>query len=173
VLASDREAFLAAGVDDFLTKPLRLAVLDGALGKLFPDVAGHGVPVPASPAPTAGDPLDRDVVEELRDLGDEGFQQVYTRYADNLDSWVAGLVAAATEAQGADADNSAPRLAHRLKGSSASLGASELAGLCQRIEGIDGLPAGEREQLLGALRAEAGRVTTAVRMLLESAPVGA
>jgi signal transduction histidine kinase/DNA-binding response OmpR family regulator len=173
VLASDREAFLAAGVDDFLTKPLRLAVLDGALGKLFPDVAGHGVPVPASPAPTADDPLDRDVVEELRDLGDEGFQQVYTRYADNLDSWVAGLVAAATEAPGADDENSAPRLAHRLKGSSASLGASELAGLCQRIEGIDGLPAGEREQLLGALRAEAGRVMTAVRTLLQSAPVGA
>jgi len=56
------------------------------------------------------------VVEELRDLGDEGFAQVYTRYADNLDAWVADLVAAADPAPGTtvDAEATAPRLAHRL-----------------------------------------------------------
>jgi HPt (histidine-containing phosphotransfer) domain-containing protein len=118
--------------------------------------------------------LDREMVEELRDLGDEGFQQVYTRFADNLDSWVAGLITAATgDARADEADDSAPRLAHRLKGSSASLGASGLAALCQRIETVDALPAGERDQLLAELRTEAGRVSTAVRTLLEGAPVSA
>jgi HPt (histidine-containing phosphotransfer) domain-containing protein len=106
-------------------------------------------------------------VEELHDRGDEGFAQVYTRYADNLDGWVAGLVAAANGDAAADADDSAPRLAHRLKGSSASLGAGELAALCLRIEAIDGLPAAERDDLLQALRLEAGPVSTAVRLLLE------
>jgi len=72
-----------------------------------------------------------------------------------------------------DADDTAPRLAHRLKGSSASLGAGGLAALCQRIEGIEDLPPAERDQLLQALRIEAGRVSTAVRGLLAAAPVSA
>jgi signal transduction histidine kinase/DNA-binding response OmpR family regulator/CHASE3 domain sensor protein len=79
VLASDRAAFSAAGADDFLTKPVRLAVLEAALGTLFPGLAGRDAPQAAAPAPVAGDPLDRAVVDELRDLGDEGFVQVYTR----------------------------------------------------------------------------------------------
>jgi signal transduction histidine kinase/CheY-like chemotaxis protein len=173
VLASDRAAFVAAGADDFLGKPLRLAVLDAALGRLFPGLAGRVVPAPPAPAPVAADPLDREVVAELHDLGDDGFRQVYTRYVDNLDAWVDGLVAAAENGSAPDADDSAPRLAHRLKGSSASLGAGALAALCQRIEGIDGLPAAERPHLLAELRIEGDRVSTAVRALLAEAPVHA
>jgi len=169
VLASDRAAFEAAGADDFLTKPLRLAVLDAALGRLVPG-AGSAAPVPEQPAATGG-PLDAEVVEELRELGDDGFTQVYTRYADHLDGWVSGLVAAASGAIPAGPDDAAPRLAHRLKGSSASLGASGLAALCQRIEDVDALTAGERDELLQGLRVEAGRVSCAVRLLLESTPV--
>ena len=171
VLASDRAAFVAAGADDFLSKPLRLAVLDAALGRLFPGLAGRGAPV-AAVDPVAG-PLDADVVEELRDLGDEGFCQVYTRYVDHLDGWVDALVTAATSGTAPDADDSAPRLAHRLKGSSASLGAVALAALCQRIEGIDALPAADRPLLLGDLRSEAARVSAAVHTLLAEAPVSA
>ena len=174
VLASDRAAFSAAGADDFLTKPVRLAVLDGALGKQFPGRARGPVSGPVAPAPVADDPLDRDVVEELRELGEEGFRQVYTRFADSLDGWVADLVAAvARGADGADAEDSAARLAHRLKGSSASLGATAFAALCQRAEKAAELPDDERATLGTALRAEAGQVAVAVRALLAEAPVSA
>ena len=173
VLASDRAAFQAAGADDFLTKPVRLTVLEAALGERFPDVAGSGDAAAPEPA-TADEALDPEVVDELRDLGDEGFRQVYTRFADNLGTWVTDLVAAADPGPGAgpDDEGSAPRLAHRLKGSSASLGATELAALCQQMEGIDALPAAERSALLAALPAEAARVSTAVRLLLADRPVG-
>jgi CheY-like chemotaxis protein len=169
VLASDRAAFQAAGADDFLTKPVRLAVLAEALGRLSP-----GAPVAdAAPAPS-GDVLDPEVVEELQDLGDVGFRQVYTRFVDNLDGWVADLVAAADPAHGAPAEEGAAgRLAHRLKGSSASLGATELAALCQRVEGGDALTETERAELLAALRTESARVSTAVRALLATSPVSA
>ncbi|MCZ2830891.1 response regulator [Modestobacter sp. VKM Ac-2986] len=173
VLASDRAAFLAAGADDFLTKPVRLAVLDGALGKQFPGAVAAAAVQPA-PVTVPADVLDREVVEELHDLGEEGFQQVYTRFADNLDAWVAGLVAAASgDAAAADAEDSAPRLAHRLKGSSASLGAAGLAALCQRIEHVDELSGAERDELLQAFRIEAGQVAVAVRALLAGTPVSA
>jgi signal transduction histidine kinase/CheY-like chemotaxis protein len=169
VLASDRAAFQAAGADDFLTKPVRLAVLAEALGRLSP-----GAPVAgAAPAPS-GDVLDAEVVEELQDLGDVGFRQVYTRYVDNLDGWVADLVAASDPAHAAPAEEGAAgRLAHRLKGSSASLGATELAALCQRVEGVDALTGAERAELLAALRTESARVSTAVRALLATSPVSA
>jgi signal transduction histidine kinase/DNA-binding response OmpR family regulator len=171
VLASDRAAFAEAGADDFLTKPVRLAVLDGALRALLP-VRPADAPEPAA----AGGPLDPEVVEELRDLGDEGFTQVYTRYSDHLDGWVADLVVAAARASSSGdeaAEGSASRLAHRLKGSSASLGATHLAALCQRVEGVDALEEAERAALLTDLQVESARVSLAVRELLAVRPVSA
>ena len=72
-----------------------------------------------------------------------------------------------------DEEESAPRLAHRLKGGSASLGATELAALCSRIEKMDTLPRTELPTLLVALRLEAARVATAVGTLLAATPVTA
>jgi signal transduction histidine kinase/CheY-like chemotaxis protein len=174
VLASDRAAFQAAGADDFLTKPVRLTVLDGALRAFFPTLPGNAPALAGGPGASES-PLDPDVIDELRDLGDEGFTQVYTRFADNLDSWVADMVAAASQGDGAGAaeEGSAARLAHRLKGSSASLGAGGLAALCQRVEGVDALSEAERAALLAALHAESARVALAVRTVLATSPVSA
>ena len=180
VLASDRAAFAAAGADDFLSKPVRLAVLQAALGAVVA-VPSTDVDTRVDPAeeptaaPAESGPLDPEVVEELRDLGEEGFTQVYTRFADHLDAWVAELLTAADPTAGPASDEavSAAGLAHRLKGSSASLGAAELAALCARVEGLDALSESERSELLTELPQEAARVGVAVRALLQGTPVGA
>ncbi|MGY1984635.1 response regulator [Blastococcus sp. SYSU DS0669] len=170
VLASDRTAFHTAGADEFLTKPVRM----GALGDALERVATgrpSGIPAPAPVAvpaapPADDDALDAETVAELRDLGEDGFQHLYRQYADALAETVAALLAADVTT---DADDEAglPRLAHRLKGSSAAMGALRLADLCHRLEDAGAAP-GDRDEVLGALRDESRRVHAAVTTLLDA-----
>src|SRR4029453_10864534 len=124
VLASDRAAFLAAGADDFLTKPVRMATLDEALrqwsGAAAPAVAPVAV-APVAAVPTAlPAPLDDETVEDLRDLGDDAFRQLYGTYAEGLRPALRAITDAASAARWAEEDRgSVPRLAHRLRGSRA------------------------------------------------------
>jgi HPt (histidine-containing phosphotransfer) domain-containing protein len=119
--------------------------------------------------------LDGETVEELRDLGDEGFAHLYRQYLAGLDTMVAAILAAVgPEAlpSAPDEDGSLHRLAHKLKGSSAAMGATALAAVCSRLEdagegGTDAGPAG-LGATLRALQAESDRVRAAVATLLPS-----
>jgi signal transduction histidine kinase/CheY-like chemotaxis protein/HPt (histidine-containing phosphotransfer) domain-containing protein len=162
VLAADRTAFLEAGADGFLTKPIRMATLRDALDEvaLTPSAA------PAAPAPEPGAALDPDTVEDLRDLGDDAFAHLYQRYLATLDEVVAAIVAAADlPSWSVDDEGSVPRLAHGLKGSSAALGATALAQVCHSLETVDPgtLAVGDT---LAALDRERSRVRAAVTALL-------
>lgn len=174
VLASDRTAFLGAGADEFLTKPVRLATLDATLRRFAP--AGGQPPVPAAPsapvvpAPRPGerldDVLDGETVEELRDLGTEAFAHLYGTYADGLPDTLAALAdAAAGGAWSEDDERSVPRLAHRLKGSSAAMGAVRMAELCQLLQAGTGATP-ELDLALRRLQDEGRRVQAAVSSLL-------
>jgi CheY-like chemotaxis protein len=166
VLAADRAAFLAAGADDFLTKPVRLTTLDDALSAAVAPAERTGADV-RSAAPGRGEPLDPETVEELRDLGDEAFARLYRRYLDSLGDTIPALQTAADlAAWSEDDERSVPRLAHRLKGSSAALGALRLAALCEALlmATTDDLP--EVRDGLAALEVEGRRVRAAVTTLL-------
>jgi signal transduction histidine kinase/DNA-binding response OmpR family regulator/HPt (histidine-containing phosphotransfer) domain-containing protein len=174
VLASDRTAFLGAGADEFLTKPVRLATLDATLRRLAPEgdpsPAPTGRPAPAVPVPRTGEPtadvLDAETVEELRELGDDAFAHLYGTYAEGLPGTLAALVTAADGGAWSEEDEgSVPRLAHRLKGSSAAMGAVRVAELCQLLQtGTGASP--ELDGALAELQEEGRRVHAAVTALL-------
>jgi CheY-like chemotaxis protein/HPt (histidine-containing phosphotransfer) domain-containing protein len=178
VLAADRTAFHEAGADDFVTKPVRMATLAQALDP-WNGVERRGsgpAAVPAVPAPRVEDDvldgvLDDETVEELRDLGDEGFAHLYRTYLTGLDTMVAAILAVVDDPAAAppapDEDGSLHRLAHKLKGSSAAMGATGLAEICRRLEdaGEAAVPPG-LEAEVRALQAESERVRAAVAALL-------
>ena len=173
VLASDRAAFLEAGADAFLTKPVRLATLGEALTTFVAASPPAAAPAPADAEASTGPddvpaPLDAETVEELRDLGDDGFAHLYTQYLDSLTTTVTALLAA-QGGGGADPDSSVDRLAHRLKGSSAALGALHLAELCRQVEEHGTGASPSLEDALAAVEQESARVRAAVHVLLGAA----
>jgi CheY-like chemotaxis protein/HPt (histidine-containing phosphotransfer) domain-containing protein len=130
-MQGDRDTCLAVGMQDYLSKPIRLQALVNALQKVrLPSLP----PRTPRPQPSDSPVLDRDVLAELKMIGGDGADQLM---ADLIDSYLADAPQLLTLLETALASDDLPQIrhaAHTLKSSSASLGATELAKLCKTIE---------------------------------------
>ncbi len=145
-MEGDRERCMAAGMDDFITKPVRLEAIGAVLERWVarsleaePACTQAGAMGPTRVAGDAGhaadadDPLDRAQIELLLSLDDglgEAMHQIVTEY-----------IRVTTEGRGEllrgidERDSGAlERTAHTLKGASANVGASSMADLCAGLE---------------------------------------
>ncbi|MDH3744921.1 MAG: response regulator, partial [Acidobacteriota bacterium] len=143
-LGDDRRKCVAAGMDNYLSKPCGLEDLRRALSVYLPLRAASATspaPLKAVPAPSSGG-INPAVFDKIRELGGNapsGFvEKVVTTYLETSPELVERMGSALASGDGerlADA-------AHTLKSSSASLGAERLAALCRKIErlGREGRP---------------------------------
>jgi two-component system, sensor histidine kinase and response regulator len=150
-MATDRERCVAAGMDDYLVKPLSLRSLAAAMARWAPDT------VIAPPA------LDDQIVERLERLGDDAGEdlmgQLSTLFEADADARVLVMRGALAGEDPATIASSA----HTLSGASANVGASALAGLCATLEADSA--AGDLTEAgaqIDALEAELGRVHLAL-----------
>jgi PAS domain S-box-containing protein len=132
----EREKCLAAGMDDFLTKP----VDSTRLASVLRAHAHHTGPVPvapvaldAAPAAPAGAVLDISRIEELLDMG-EGAEVLVHKAVDNFVTRVPETVTGLREAVARQDAEELRALAHRLKGSALNLGASRVAQVSLALE---------------------------------------
>jgi two-component system sensor histidine kinase/response regulator len=162
-MKGDRERCIAAGMDDYLAKPLRPKELDAVLARWL------GVPetTPGKPSPMldpdpAGDPFDA-LLDEARM---RVFRVDYPEIVDQLiELFVESTPPLLGELRaGADAgdDEAVRRAAHKLKGSCQNIGAgfmAKLAGDIERasavapaeLDGLDRVFADTRDALRSAL----------------------
>jgi PAS domain S-box-containing protein len=130
----EREKCLAAGMDDYLAKPLRTHTLEAALARLAA-VPDPGTPasesaVAAGAAEVGPELLDTAVLADLKALGDAVVTDLRALYFDEAARHMADL-AVAVERDDAQA---VAHTAHKLKGGSGSMGAARVSWLVERLE---------------------------------------
>jgi CheY-like chemotaxis protein/HPt (histidine-containing phosphotransfer) domain-containing protein len=127
-LPADRERCISAGMDDYIAKP----ILPAAIQALIERCAALDAPRPADAA--EAQLIDDEVIQELAGLDEPGSPSMLRALlGDYLGEIPATVGAIKQHLQ--DADPAAlGRRAHKLAGTSASLGASGVAELCRRIE---------------------------------------
>jgi CheY-like chemotaxis protein len=134
-MEGDRELCAAAGMDDYVAKPIRVEELVAALGRCRPrEDAVPGAAVRADIGVSgAADVVDRAVIDRLEEsMGREfAVEIIDTFVADARD-----LVAAIRRTLAASDRDGFRRAAHTLKSTGESLGAFPLATLARELEGI-------------------------------------
>jgi PAS domain S-box-containing protein len=123
-MQGDRERCLAAGMDDYLSKPIQPGQLRAVLQR-------WSGPMGRPPEPT---PVDPGVLQAFRQLQEPGALDVLTEFIDLFLSDLEirrGQILHAVRARDAEGVRAA---SHALKSGAAYIGARELARICQEVE---------------------------------------
>lgn len=130
-----REQCLAAGMDEYLAKPIKRASLHRLLGQFF-DAESPVLEEVSAPADTDAQSLailDEETLDELHTLDAPGgfsLREVMELFIDESDHFVEEMRQLLADKQGPELQRSA----HTFKANGRDLGAQRLAALCQQIE---------------------------------------
>jgi HPt (histidine-containing phosphotransfer) domain-containing protein len=156
-MAGDREQCLAAGMDDYIAKPVRTEALIEALKRFLPE-GGDQPAAPPTPVhvPVIADTPDADkgllidprMLARLRDeLGDDATcADMVVIFLNEAPQHLQAVLDSGERSDG----EALRRAAHKLKGSSQIMGAQRLATCCVRIEEL--VRAGDRAGIATVLR---------------------
>jgi CheY-like chemotaxis protein/HPt (histidine-containing phosphotransfer) domain-containing protein len=137
VLEEDRKRCAEAGMDDYVSKPVRPAELKAALEKCGTGTAPPTTaPEPAKVPQEFPEGFNPEIVRSLRAISPPGqpdmFDELLQVYRPMLAELLEHIRQAVTAADGA----ALKQAAHKLRGSSANLGAAAIAETCARLEAL-------------------------------------
>ena len=137
-METDREECLAAGMDDHLSKPIRVDKLSRALARCRPLTDARRGGVTDDSAAPSDDALDGAVLEALASSlggGGEGWAAVRELIDAFLEDAPAEIATLRSAVERGDAEE-AGRVAHTLKSNGATFGAQAFSELCRELEAL-------------------------------------
>ena len=139
-MAGDSAKCLAAGMDDYISKPVKLEDLGAKLARWefassAKDAPDNSIPA-KNPAPEDKPTLNRERLETLKTLDPEGDGVFYFCLLETFLQSARGDIGAITKAlEGGDFRKLRDKT-HSLKGSSHNLGADEMGEICRNMEAL-------------------------------------
>ncbi len=162
-MAGDRDKCLAAGMDDYVAKPLRSDEVDEMLARWLPTVApgeqgnGHGNGNGDGAAEAGGDPIDDERFNDLAgDFAPDVVREIVDAFITSTPSIIERVVLAA---EGADHTEIAQG-AHRLKGGCLAVGAGQLNDIADELETLGREHASSETLQAAAARLERSWIAT-------------
>ncbi len=128
-MAGDRQKCLAAGMDDYITKPMTLPALQEVLEPWLGESEVSSAATKETRTAATQPVVDLTVLDALRELGSDGLDDLVALFARET----GGRVEALRAALASDDREQLSRLAHSLIGSSVSFGANALAEHCRAL----------------------------------------
>ena len=132
VMPGDREAYLEAGMDGYLAKPIELA--DLAVLLVQTAASADRASAPRHSSATGAAALDPARLEHLRSLQDDNQPTLVRELIDQFIAESADHVQRLGEAHAASDARALRALAHRFLSTTQNIGAQRLAGLCATLE---------------------------------------
>jgi PAS domain S-box-containing protein len=145
-MPGDREAYIAAGMDGYVAKPIQIEELAATLGH-----ASAMARLPPRPPGWQDEVLDHARLEHLRTMQDDSQPSLVRELIDMFLADSGGHVARMSDALHAGQASALRALAHRFLSMTQNIGARRLSDLCQEVERL----------------AKAEQLDTAQRLLLE------
>ncbi|MCA9659130.1 MAG: PAS domain S-box protein [Myxococcales bacterium] len=168
-LPDDRQRCLDAGMDEYLSKPVQLSELVRVVGKFLAEaddddgVGGLGGASARGDAPLVLDPM---ILEQLRVLVEDDEEGLVGTLLAPFVASARNSLAAIEGALAAGDSDALARIAHKLKGSSGTLGALEIEAICNDLMDRERVrPRGEVLAGVERLRAAIERVDVAVQAM--------
>ncbi len=180
-LQGDREECFTAGMDDYITKPIRIDILAQALSRCLPIVSTNGGFIPPSRSDRHSHQVKEPstnrsfvAVADLPAINTQAIQKIYEMAGDDetfvseiIDCYLEDSPHILEQIRKAVTQGDAPtihRLAHSWKSSSAYLGARNLTELCREIEAIAFSEMSHLLERLYQLETEFERVKAALQL---------